>query len=319
MLTKKILFLQFFLMFTYVSLGLHSVFSAQDPVIAVIRSRIIGPYNEALFGFEEELNRNGYKTLLHRYDLESFQGKESQLIEELRDLKPDLVYAIGTEAALFAKDNFKNLPVVFSMVLNPVKSKLVESLELPSNNLTGVSLDILPEVQFKKLKEVMPKVKRIGILYNAKEKDWIKEAETAAGNIGLLIVAKPINSISDVPRMLDEISKEADCLWAQVEPLIYNTQSAQYILLTLLRNKIPSMVFSSQYVKAGAVLALECDYKDIGRQSKQIVEKILNGKNPGSIPIATPEKMRLVVNQKIAQLIGIDIPKKLLEEAAEVY
>ncbi len=159
----------------------------------------------------------------------------------------------------------------------------------------------------------------MGVIYNAKEKDWLKEIEATANRMNLEIVAKPINSAADVPRAVEEVAKEADCLWAQVDPLIYNAQSSQYILLTLLRNKIPFMAFSSQYVKAGALLALECDYKDIGRQAGEIAVKILRGGVLGTVALSFPAKVRLVVNQKIAQVIGIEIPKKLLEEAKEVY
>ncbi|MFH1640587.1 MAG: ABC transporter substrate-binding protein [Candidatus Omnitrophota bacterium] len=290
----------FFLGYLFLSSYPQPAFSGPEPVIAVIRSRVIKPYQDALSGFEEELNKSGYKITPRRFDLENAKGKETQLMQEIKDLKPVLVFVIGTEASLFAKENFKELPVIFSMVLSPVKSGIVESLTNPGNNLTGISLDILPEVQFRKLKEMLPKVSRVGVIYNAKEKDWIKEIEEAAKKTGLAIVAKPINSESDVPAKLAEISKEADCIWAQAEPSIYNAQSSQYILLQLLRNKIPFMAFSSQYVKAGALLSLECDYNDIGRESAQIAIKVLNGANLGSTPVAFPEKINLAVNQKIA-------------------
>ena len=205
------------------------------------------------------------------------------------------------------------------MVINPAESLLIDSSAGSGSNLTGVSLDILPELQFKKLKEMLPTLSRVGIIYNAKEKEWIQNIKTAAKKLGLIIVAKPISSAADVPHALDELVGSADCLWAQVDPLIYNAQSSQYILLTLLRNKIPFAAFSSQYVKAGALLALECDYSNIGRQSAQMAIKILANKAVASIPVALPEKMNLVVNKKIAELIGIEIPQKLLEEAKEVY
>lgn len=294
-------------------------FSAEEPAIAVISSRQIKPYQDALSGFEEELKGNGYKLSPHRYDLDNAKGKEPQLTGEINALKPALIFVIGTEAALFAKENFKDRPIVFSMVLSPAKAGIAKSLTNPGDNLTGVSLDISPEAQFRKLKEILPEVRRVGIIYNAKEGDWIRSIEEAARKSGLSLVAKPVNAESDVPGKLSEVTKEADCLWAQVDPLIYNTQSSQHILLTLLRDKMPFMVFSAQYVKAGALLALECDYHDIGRQAARIAVRVLNGENAGSIPVVFPERTNLMVNQRTAQLIGINIPKKLLEEAKEVY
>jgi putative tryptophan/tyrosine transport system substrate-binding protein len=303
----------------FISSNFASTSSAREPVIAVITSRQIKPYQDALSGFEGEFKSNEYKISEYRYDLEQSRSKEPGLIKEINNLKPALIFVIGTEASEFAKDNFKDSSIIFSMVLNPVKNGIVKSLTDPGNNMTGVALDISPETQFRKLKEMLPKINRIGVIYDRKEKTWIKDIELAAKSINLSVVGKPIDSASDIPAMLDEISQEADCLWAQVDPQIYNAQSSQYILLNLLRNKKPLMAFSSQYVKAGALLALECDYNDIGRESAKMAIKVLNGENAGTTPVGFPVKINLVINRRIAQVIGIEIPAKLLEEAIEVY
>ena len=315
---KRVLIYLSFVAVFMLLLDINPALSEEKAVIVVIRSKSIKSYNDALSGFEAGLNKNGYK-ISSSCNLEDNKNKEPQLIDEIKNLKPDLVATIGTEASLFAKDNLKGMPIIFFMVINPAETLLTGSLAGSRDNLTGVSLDILPELQFKKLKEMLPKLSRVGIIYNAKEKDWIQNIETTAKKLDLLIVAKPISSAADVPHALDELIGSADCLWAQVDPLIYNAQSSQYILLTLLRNKIPFVAFSSQYVKAGALLALECDYSDIGRQTAQMAIKVLVNKATASLPVALPERMNLVVNKKIAELIGIEIPKKLLEEAKEVY
>jgi putative tryptophan/tyrosine transport system substrate-binding protein len=314
---RALIYLSFLAIFMFLS-DINPALSEEKAVIVVIRSKSIKPYNDALSGFEAGINKNGYK-ISSSYNLEDNKDKEPQLIAEIKNLKPDLVATIGTEASLFAKDNLKGIPAIFFMVINPAESLLIGSSVGSGSNLTGVSLDILPELQFKKLKEMLPKLSRVGIIYNTKENEWIQNIERAAKKLGLLIVAKPISSAADVPHALDELIGSADCLWAQVDPLIYNAQSSQYILLTLLRNKIPFVAFSSQYVKAGALFALECDYSDIGRQSAQMAINVMVNKFTVSVPIALPEKMNLVVNKKIAELIGIEIPQKLLEEAKEVY
>jgi putative tryptophan/tyrosine transport system substrate-binding protein len=318
MLIKRVLiYLSLLTVFMFLP-DIKPALSEEKAVIVVVRSKSIKPYDDALSGFEAGLNKNGYK-VSSSYNLEDSKGRQPQLIDEIKNLKPDLVATIGTEASLFAKDNLKGLPIIFFMVINPAESLLISSPVGSGSNLTGVSLDILPELQFKKLKEILPKLSRVGIIYNTKEKDWIQNIERVAKKLDLIIVAKPISSAADVPHVLDELIGSADCLWAQVDPLIYNAQSSQYILLTLLRNKIPLMAFSSQYVKAGALLALECDYSEIGRQAAQMAIKVLVNKAATSISVALPERMNLVVNNKIAELIGVEIPRKLLEEAKEVY
>lgn len=313
-LMKRILLILFFFFF----FNLPVTFSETNPVIVVLLSKPLRPYNDALSGFEELIQKNGYK-IAFVYNLDEKKDNRPQFISTIKGENPGLVFAIGTEAAIFAKQNLSDLPVVFSMVLNPVKSGLVESLAAPGNNLTGVSLDIPPELQFEKLKEVLPHVTRVGVIYNEKESDWIKEVRQAAQKNGLSLIVKPVNSQIDVPGSLDEIVKEVDCLWAQVDPMIYNVQSSQYILLNLLRSKIPMMAFSAQYVKAGALLGLECDYVDIGRQSADIALVILKHGALGNVALVFPQKVRLLINKKIAGVIGVDIPQRALEEAAQVY
>jgi putative tryptophan/tyrosine transport system substrate-binding protein len=292
--------------------------AAEDTVIVVIRSRIIKPYNDALAGFESAFNKSGYHVTLRIFDLEAVEGKGEKGLQEITSVKSVLTFAIGTEAAVFAKEKLKDLPVVFSMVLDPVKAGIVESPTAAGDGFLGITLDIPPQVQFEKMKELLPAVRRVGILYSAEETEWLSGIKKMAEKMNVVIVAKLVNSGADVPARLDEISREADCLWAQVAPSIYNAQSSQYIILTLLRNKIPFMAFSSQYVKAGALAALECDYSDIGRQSADIALKVVQGHASGAVSLSFPAKVRIVVNKRIAGLLGVNIPATILDEATVV-
>ena len=79
------------------------------------------------------------------------------------------------------------------------------------------------------------------------------------------------------------------------------------------------MAFSAHYVKAGALLALECDYYDVGRQTGEIADSILKGTDPGTIPITFPRKKNLVINKRTAKTIGVNIPRDVLKKAAKVF
>ena len=287
---------------------------ASDDRILVIQSRKLNPYNEALEGWKQFFEQESFPVQYNEYNLEEYANKESELISRIDEEPPRLIFAVGTEAALFSKNNFKDIPIVFAMVLDPVESGIVSSGRGSRENITGVSLKISIEAQFKKLKEVIPKIKVIGMLYDVKNMSRSKEeAQEAADRLKLTLAAKPIYSKTDVDKALAEIVKEADCLWAGVDTFIYNPQSAQHILLWTLRNKIPFMAFSSNYVNAGALLALECDYVDIGRQAAQMAIKILKGEELKSLGIETPRRTRVIINQKTAQLIGVDVPRMSLE------
>lgn len=290
-----------------------SVFAQDQDKIVILRSQDISPYNSAVYGFKDEMDRT-FTVSYQEYQLEDYADREDSLMTEIENDRPTLIFAVGTEAAMLAKNNIRDIPVIFSMVLNPVESGVVKSVRHPDDNITGISLKISIEKQFRKIKEIFPNVHKIGMLYDAKNMVGLKkEAESAAENLDLTLVAKAVNSTGEVDDALNEVINEADILWAGVDKLIYNPQSAQHILLATLRNKIPFMAFSSNYVNAGALMALECDYVDIGRQSADLAIKVLNGEKASEIPVVSPRMTRLVINEKTAQLIGVKIPKVTLQ------
>lgn len=289
---------------------------AEEKVIAVLISRPIRPYRDALAGFKEGLSSSKFKPIYKEYNFKEFEKNPKELISSVKELKPDLIYTIGSEASLFVKKNPMNAPVVFSMVLDPVENNLVTSLDRPGGNITGVVLNISIEDQFREFKKVVPGITRIGMLYDAKTKTVMEaSARNAAKRIGVAFVAHPVRFEKDISIELDRVLKEADCLWAGVDPLIYNKVTLDHIILATLKNKTPFMVFSSPAVRAGALLALECDYYDIGSQSTEIVIEVFKGQDPGSIPVGLPRTTRLIINKRTAQIIGVKIPASILRKA----
>jgi putative ABC transport system substrate-binding protein len=289
---------------------------AEEKVIAVLISRPIRPYNDALAGFKEGLGSSKYKPVYEEFNFKKFEKNTQELTSSIKELKPDLIYTIGSEASLFAKKNLLNTPVVFSMVLDPAGNNLVRSLDRPGGNITGVALDISIVDQFREFKKAVPGITRIGMLYDARTKTAMEaRARRAAKQAGLRLLSHAVRSEKDISAKLDQVLAEADCLWAGIDPLIYNKITLDHIILATLKNKIPFMAFSSPSVKAGALLALECDYYDIGNQSADIVMEVFKGQDPGSISVGLPRTTRLAINQRTAQIIGVNIPVGILRKA----
>jgi len=293
-----------------------AAFPAEEKVILVVVSRPLEPYRNAILGFKNELIEKNIKARYEEFDFSASIEKEADFMGRLNKAAPDLVFAVGTESGLFVSNFVKNVPVVFSMILNPVESGVVSSLSRPSGNVTGVSLNISIDDQFGLMKKMMPSMARVGMLYDAEQRLWQRDkALAAAERKGLSLLALPIHSESGVLAATEKVCGETDFLWAAPDPLIYNATSAQHILLVTLREKKPFMAFSSHYVAAGALVAQECDYEDVGKQAGQIAIKVLGGASPESIPVEAPRKTRLFINAGIAKLIGLDIPRDLLDKA----
>jgi putative ABC transport system substrate-binding protein len=270
---------------------------------------------ESLLQAMDESERMAIST----YDLGGQMEAGTEMAREIERSNPDLVLAIGTTAALAAKSELENIPIVFCMVLNPVSSGLVKSMGSPGGNITGASLDIPLKTQFKYIKLMVPNLKSMGVIYNPEETGMVvQEAVKVARRMNLSLIAKAISSEREVPDALGSILNGIDALWSVADGTVFGSQSTQYILLNTLRTETPFMGLSPSFVKAGALMALSCDYGDVGKQAAEIANRVLNGKNPGDIAIAVPRKVSLHINLRTAYCIGLRVPVNVIELADEV-
>ena len=313
---KAFLILIFFLMV----LDSH-VFSFDKKVtVAVIKSRDIAPYNTSLEGFTKVLKEKGFDAEFLKYDMKGNKDEGHRIAGEVKAGKPDIVLTIGSLSTEIAQQDIKDLPLVFCMILNPVASGLVSSMESPGNNLTGASMDIPIRQQFENLKLIFPNMKRIGVVYNPRETGVVVEqASTVAKGMGFELVCREVNSEKEIPQAIEDLGKSIDVLWSVADSTVFTPQSTQYIILYSLRNKLPFMGLSASYVKAGALLALSSDERDIGRQAGETAAEILSGKKPEELPVTVPQKILLSLNMRVADQIGVKIPSDMVNRAKEVF
>lgn len=240
-------------------------------------------------------------------------------LDSIRSAKPAILVTVGSAATRISQDNFKNVPIVFSSVMYPVISGFVKSLDQPGSQLTGASLDIPTEIQFRYFRQIIPQLKTIGVLYTSNTAVLISPARRVAAQMGMNLIAIEISSPRDVPKALDSLSMVADGLWSVADQNLFDPQTTKYILLNSLRRGIPFMGFSRYVVESGALFALDFDYKAIGRQAGEATVKILDGASPSSIAVSTPDIIWFHYNEKTAQHIHVDMPPDLVAIAKEVY
>lgn len=279
--------------------------------VSIITSQESEAHNRAISSF---LQASARFERVYRYTL---SNNANEIIKNIQKIQPDLVLAVGTKAALVAKNGLSNIPIVFCMVLNPFLSNLVDDMEHPGANITGVSLDIPLYTQFEYIKKVVTHVRRIGVIYNPKDTGTlVKEAALVAGRIGLILITEPISSEREVPEALKSLTGKIDVLWSVADQTVFGSQSAQYILLSTLRAGIPFVGLSESFVKAGALSALSCDYADIGRQTAEIARRVLRGEK--NIPVTVPRKIMLYINLRTANQIDLKISEQVIRSANEV-
>ncbi len=278
--------------------------------IAVVNSKDIKSYRNALSGFKEICIDSRYS----HYYLEG-KGKEG-IVFALQEEKPDLIVAIGSSALEALKGKIKDIPIVFCMVLNP--GVLFEEGHI--ENIFGVSMNVSPASQIITLKEIFPRVKRIGVVYNPAQTEYlISEAREVCNQEGLELICSMVYSQGETINAIKNLENKIDALWIVPDTTVVMPFSVKYMLLFSFRNKIPLFGLSDTYVKRGVLLAVSFDTTDMGRQAGELALQILKKENNENHSLIFARALKLFLNLKTAKIMGFNIPEEMKERVDKIY
>jgi putative tryptophan/tyrosine transport system substrate-binding protein len=288
--------------------------AANSRPILMVSSQETGPYKEVLSGFRQYIaSQNGAAALLEEYSLQGDAHKASQIFKDAKARQAQLVFTVGSFATQAALQEASDIPTVASMILSADEIK-------QSPNATGVVLDFSLETQLQWLQKMLPQTKTIGVLFNPKEnRAKIDAATKIARSLGLTLLTGEVEAPQALPEALDTLARQAETLWGITDQTVLSPQTAEPILLFSFRNRIPFIGLSTSWAKAGALYALDRDYKDVGMQCGEIAAKILQGTPVNTISPLSPRKVVYAVNLKTAEHMKIEIPQGLLEGAQQVF
>jgi len=243
------------------------------------------------------------------------------LVAEMLAQKIDVIYAPSGIAAQAAKKSGTKIPIVFAFAPDPIGQGFGKSLSRPGGSMTGLT-STHTELSAKRvqlLREAFPTTRRIAVLYflapsGAGVAEQLAETERAAKILGVEIVTEESPRIEDFERAFASIRKQRpDALIVIENPIFFTNRMRLTELAALLR--IPAIYNVSEYVHAGGLMSYGASYADLSRRAASYVDKILNGRAPGDLPIERPTKFELVINMKTARAIGITIPQSVLLRA----
>lgn len=279
--------------------------------IAVLKSADLPYYERAIAGFKADLS---VTTSIKDYNLQGQLEQGRDIAKSLRASPPDLVLAVGLKAAMAAKLEIFDTPVVFCMVLNP------DTYGLPTSNMTGVAVRTPAETQLSTLRSMMPDRSRIGILYDeAQSGDFIHDAVRAAKPLGLDLVAAAIQRPDEIPVALRKLLPKVDVLWLIQDQLIVSESAIPFFLDSTLNAKIPIFTFSSTLVQQGALGALVSDPWTVGQQAARIARARLKDPRVSEGQIEPPEHPQLALNLNSAEYLGIILTPDLIRLATHVF
>lgn len=277
--------------------------------------------------FKERLNERGFKDgenvkILWK-SVEGDVNLTSSVAQSLVNSNVDLIMSITTPVSqgVFKAAKGK-MPIVFCGVTDPISAGLVDSWEnKPGSGITGTS-DRWPYAeQLDLIKTLVPTAKRIGFPYNSGEANSqyaIKQVTKLAGERGLEVVPS-------VATNSGEVRKAAESLADQGVDVIYvssdNTVMAGFeaVLKVSHERKLPVVVGESANVERGGLATFSVDYRRLGRDTADLVIRVLEGEEPGKIPVVTFQGEELYLNVDAARKMGVEIPESLKKKATKIY
>jgi putative ABC transport system substrate-binding protein len=244
------------------------------------------------------------------------------LASDLVRSKVDVIVAVGGAATQAAKRATMTIPIVMSVVIDPVGSGLVASLAHPGGNLTGTSM-MAPDLVGKELevlKELVPKASRVAVLWNPGNPGsppQLRQAAAVARALGVELQRVEARNPQEIDSAFAAMTRErAEALVILVDAIF--TNQVRQIADRAAESRLPSIYGQREYTEAGGLMVYSSNPLDLERRAATFVARILRGAKPADLPIEQPSKFDLIINLKTAKALGLMLPSSLLLRADQV-
>jgi putative tryptophan/tyrosine transport system substrate-binding protein len=246
-----------------------------------------------------------------------------ELADELVRIPVDVIVTISHRVALIAKETTTTVPIVFTLVNDPVGVGLVPSLSRPGANLTGLSvqgLDLIGK-RLQLLQEALPGFTRVAYLTDPTEPyspAYRREVQAAAKALRLMPALElEVRATEEFDAAFAALARERPD-GVLVEPNSVNFAGRKRIADFALEQRLPSMYAERIFMAANGLMSYGPSLPDHYRRAAAYVDKILKGAKPADLPVEQPTKFELIVNLKTANALGLTVPRLLLVQADEV-
>ena len=268
----------------------------------------------------EEFRKLGYvlgQNLVLEY--RSAEGRTERLAGlamELVQLKVEVIVALSNIEAAAAKAVTSSIPIVLALGAGPVRAGLVTSLAKPGGNVTGSAADPTPEIvakQLELLREVVPKMARVAVLWNSASHDYdqyVEALEDASRKLKLSLKRVALDSPDRLDGAFATISSQrAEALCVIADPLTFSLRSRIAALAT--RQRLPATSFMREFVDAGILMSYGPNLLPPYGRAAFFADRILRRTKPAELPVEQATTFELVLNLKVAKALGITVPRSV--------
>ena len=249
-------------------------------------------------------------------DRERFAEMAADLVRQ----HVDVLVASSQAAALAAQRATRTIPIVMVNASDPMEAGLVASLVRPGGNVTGLSQQITREIRAKQLqllKEMLPKMSRVGVLHSAATTVGLREYEAAGQTLEVRVQVVEIRNRNDLESAFAAMARERiDALLVPADPFLFTER--QRVAELAREYRLAGMYSTREYAEAGGLMSYSARLSEQFRRAAIYVDKILRGASPATLPVEAPSHYELVINLKTAKALGLTIPPSLLHRADQV-
>jgi len=270
-------------------------------------------------GVKDALAAKGYQVTYHDHIAQGNIGTANLIARQILGENPDVVVPIATPTAQACAQVIKQVPIVFAAVSDPVGAGLVKSFEHPGGNVTGTS-DMSPvDRQLALIREILPGLKRIGIIYNSGEANSLailQVLKVEAAKLGIAVEEATVSNSAGVSQAARSLVGRADAVYIPTDNTVVSAFEA--ITKVGIQSKLPVFAADVDSVARGAIAALAVDYHRMGLQTGEMVARILEGAEPAETPVETLKELLVHINPQSAAAMGVTLPEGLVKRADKI-
>jgi putative ABC transport system substrate-binding protein len=241
-------------------------------------------------------------------------------VKEIKGSDYELVFCIGTPAAVACKNRFQGKDIIFSAVTDPVRAGLVKSVHKSGTNMAGMS-DMSPvDRQLELIRQIQPESRVLGMVYSRDEQNSRKIAEIMSAKCpgrGFELVKIAVQDTSEIKAKLDSALERCDALYVPTDNKVVSVLNE--VVEVCLKHRVPVYSADPNSVSRGAAVALSVDYFQMGQESAEMALQVLNGTDPAQMAVRKLDNLQISLNLSTAELLNLQIPVSLILAADVVY
>jgi putative tryptophan/tyrosine transport system substrate-binding protein len=240
-------------------------------------------------------------------------------IRKFNAIGADLIVTYGASATVAAMKEASDIPIVFADVYGPVEAGIAKSMASTGKNIAGISSKV-PLVTLMKSAQELKQIRSLGVVYSSREEGslvQLREARRLAAQSGATLHEVNLTAVTGTDAALAQLfSARVDCIY--VTECTVGCRSFEKIVHRATELKIPVISQMPGAAHKGAVLSLEADPAEQGQVAADYAARVLGGKRPSQLPVATPRRVDLIVNLKMAKALELHVPFPVLSAATRV-